>query len=88
MIRHRQYLLDIGILIARLGTGLILVAYGWQKLVDWGLSGTAEIMSGGGVPLADISAYVATFVELIAGVALILGAAMPLAGLSAAFVMA
>ncbi|MHA6629319.1 DoxX family protein [Pseudonocardia sichuanensis] len=85
---HRQLLADLGILVARLGTGLVLLAYGWQKLMDWGISGTVEIMAGGGVPLPAVSAVVATAVELLAGAALVLGAAVPVAGLAAAFVMA
>jgi putative oxidoreductase len=84
---NRQLLADIAVLAARLGTGVVLIAYGWQKLADWGIAGTAEIMAGGGVPLPAISAYIATFVELLAGTALVLGAAVPIAGLSAAFVM-
>ncbi|MCW4353003.1 DoxX family protein [Hoyosella sp. YIM 151337] len=82
-----RLLLDTGILVARLGLGLVLVAYGWQKLFDWGIPMTAEIMSAGGVPLANVTAYIATFVELIAGLALILGVAVTTAGIGAAVLM-
>ncbi|GAB2517041.1 DoxX family protein [Nocardiopsis aegyptia] len=85
---NKELARDIGILIGRLGVGFVLLAYGWQKLADWGVSGTAEIMAGGGVPMPMVSAYIATFVELAAGTAFIVGAAMPLAGLAAAGTMA
>lgn len=82
-----RLVLDTGILITRLGVGFVLLAYGWQKLVDWGIPMTIEIMSGGGVPIPTLSAYVATFVELIAGLALIAGVAVAAAGISAAALM-
>ena len=85
---NRELIHDLGILVARLGVGFVLFAYGWQKLVIWGLPATAETMGAGGVPLPTVSAYAATAIELGAGAALIVGAAMPLAGLIAAANMA
>ncbi|QFG27139.1 DoxX family protein [Actinomadura sp. WMMB 499] len=85
---NRQLLQDIGLLAGRLGLGVIFLAYGWQKLTDWSLSGTAEIMGGGGVPLPTLSAYFTTFTEIAAGIALIAGVAVRLAGLLGAFIMA
>ncbi|RMI38128.1 DoxX family protein [Streptomyces triticirhizae] len=84
----RALLTDLGLLVGRLGIGVILFAYGWQKLTDWTVEGTAEIMSGGGVPLPTLSAYFTTWVELLGGAALVLGAAVRLAALAGAFVMA
>ncbi|MFE3459164.1 DoxX family protein [Nocardiopsis aegyptia] len=78
---NKELARDLGILVARLGVGFVLLAYGWQKVADWGLAGTAEIMAGGGVPMPTVSAYAATAIELLAGTALVLGVAMPLAGL-------
>ncbi|WP_199037502.1 DoxX family protein [Glycomyces salinus] len=78
---------DLSVLVARLGVGIILLAYGWQKLADWGLSTTAEIMSGGGVPLPQVSAYATTFGELLAGSAIILGVAVRPAAIGAALLM-
>jgi putative oxidoreductase len=85
---NRELIHDLGILVARLGVGFVLVAYGWQKVGIWGLEGTAEIMGAGGVPLPTVTAYAATAIELFAGAALILGAATPLAGLLGAVNMA
>lgn len=79
---------DLALLVARLGVGVILIAHGWQKLSDQGLAGTAAGFGQMGVPLPTVSAYYATFVELVGGVALILGLALPLVGLLVALDMA
>jgi putative oxidoreductase len=79
---------DLALLVARLGLGVILVAHGWQKLSDQGLAQTAAGFGQMGVPLPTVSAYYATFVELVGGVALILGLALPLVGLLVALDMA
>ncbi|MBM7784927.1 DoxX family protein [Tenggerimyces flavus] len=79
---------DLALLVARLGLGVILIAHGWQKLSDQGLAGTAAGFGQMGVPLPTVSAYYATFVELVGGVALILGLALPLVGLLVALDMA
>lgn len=79
---------DLGILIARLGIGWIMVAHGWQKFFVWGLEGTAAAMGEGGVPLPLLSAAFTAFVELVGGAALVAGAAVRPAALGMAFVMA
>lgn len=84
---RQRNLMDAGVLIARLSTGLILLAYGWQKLADWGLSATVDVMSGGGVPMPQVSAYATTFGELLAGLAFILGVAVRAAGIGSALLM-
>ncbi|MEU6859858.1 DoxX family protein [Glycomyces sp. NPDC046736] len=83
----RGRLADAGVLLARLGTGVILLAYGWQKLAEWGLDATAQAMGGGGVPLPQVSAHVAAFGELAAGAALIAGVLVRAAAVGAALVM-
>lgn len=60
---------DLGILLIRIAIGLVFVIHGWDKVSD--LSGTATAMAGLGVPA--VLAYVASFVELLGGVALIVG---------------
>lgn len=79
---------DLALLVGRLGLGVILIAHGWQKLSDQGLAGTAAGFGQMGVPLPTVSAYYATFVELLGGIALILGLALPLVGLLVALDMA
>ncbi|MFG2071435.1 DoxX family protein [Nonomuraea maritima] len=63
---------DIASLIARVATGVIFVAHGWQK---WqaGHSATAQGFSEMGIPMPDLAAGYAMTVETIGGVLLILG---------------
>jgi putative oxidoreductase len=72
---------DLAILIARIGVGVVFVAHGWQKLATFGVGSTAASFDQTGVPLPTISAWFATLVELLGGAALILGLAVPVAGL-------
>ncbi|GAB3723988.1 DoxX family protein [Nocardiopsis nanhaiensis] len=85
---NRQMILDLGILVARLGMGWTMVAHGWQKFFEWGVEGTAAFMGAGGVPLPMISAPFAGAVELGGGLLLIAGVATRLASLGMVFVMA
>ncbi|MGC2942720.1 MULTISPECIES: DoxX family protein [unclassified Brevibacterium] len=71
---------DIIALIARIGLGAIFIAHGWQKFNEWTIAGTSESFAQMGVPLANIAAPFSTFVELIGGALLILGALTPLVG--------
>ncbi|WP_434743568.1 DoxX family protein [Micromonospora sp. SH-82] len=72
---------DLGILLARIGVGIVFFAHGWQKLVTNGVEGTAAFFDQVGVPLPTLSAWFATGVELVGGAALILGALVPIAGI-------
>ena len=72
---------DLALLIARVGLGVIFIAHGWQKLVTNGVEGTAGFFDSVGVPLPTLSAWFATLVELVGGGLLVLGLAVPVAGL-------
>lgn len=74
---------NLALLIARVGLGVVLVAHGWQKFHENGLAGTTAAFGKMGVPVPAASAYFATFVELVGGAALILGAFTGLVGLLA-----
>ena len=64
---------DIATLVARIGLGVVFIAHGWQKFDTNGLDATKAGFEGMGIPLPEISAYFATFVELVGGAALLLG---------------
>ena len=66
--------MDAGLLIARLVFGLLFAAHGAQKLFGFGLAGTAGFLGSLGVPLPTVAAAGLITVELLGGVALILGA--------------
>ncbi|GGC68265.1 DoxX family protein [Hoyosella rhizosphaerae] len=72
---------DIAVLIARIGIGIIFVAHGWQKLNDMTISGVQAFFTSVNAPFPEITAYVVTYIEIIGGGLLILGALTPLVGL-------
>lgn len=71
---------DATLLIARIALGVIFIAHGWQKFFDWGIDGTQAAFTGMGIPLADVSAVVAATIELVGGIALLIGVATRIAG--------
>ncbi|GAA4237991.1 DoxX family protein [Actinomadura meridiana] len=78
--RRPPALPDAGLLIGRLAVGVIFVAHGWQKVFDTGHAGVADGFDKLGIPLPDLSALFASYVELLGGAALIVGLLTPLAG--------
>lgn len=71
---------DVTALIGRLGVGIVFIAHGWQKFAEWGMEGTAASFTKMGVPLPGLSAWFAAIVELVGGVALVAGVALPVVG--------
>jgi putative oxidoreductase len=64
---------QIGLLILRVVLGLTFALHGWQKFFEFTIAGTQASFRSMGVPLADIAAPVAATLELVGGIALILG---------------
>jgi putative oxidoreductase len=62
-----------GLTVLRVVTGIIFMAHGWQKLFQMGLHGTAGMFGAIGVPVPAVSSAIVTFVELLGGLALIIG---------------
>lgn len=62
-----------GIVPVRVVVGLVFVVHGGQKLFVFGLGGTAGFMGQVGIPAPALAAVVVTAVELLGGLALILG---------------
>jgi putative oxidoreductase len=63
-----------GLLLLRAVVGLVFVVHGGQKLFGFGLAGTAGFLGSLGIPLPTIAAAGLVAVELLGGVALVLGA--------------
>ncbi|SNR40759.1 DoxX family protein [Blastococcus mobilis] len=78
---------DIALLLARVVTGVVLIAHGWQKLVTNGVAGTAEGFEAMGVPAAPVAAAIAIVIELLGGVLLVAGAATAVVGVLVALMM-
>jgi putative oxidoreductase len=73
-----------GIALLRIVTGVIFFVHGWQKLFTFGYEGTTQGFTQMGVPLPAVAAAIVIAVELLGGLALILGfltrlVALPLA---------
>lgn len=77
----------LGLLILRVGLGVVLGAHGLQKLFGWwgssGLGGLKNSLSDVGYHHADILAYVSAGGEVAAGLLLILGLFTPIAAAGA-----
>ncbi|GAB4217179.1 MAG: DoxX family protein [Roseiflexaceae bacterium] len=63
---------SIGITVLRIIVGIVFAAHGWQKLGN-GVEGTAGFFGSLGVPLPAVAAVVVIALELLGGIALILG---------------
>ena len=72
---------DITLLIGRVALGVVLIAHGWQKFFTYGISGATASFEQMGIPLAGAAAVFAALVELVGGILLIIGFAVPLVGL-------
>ena len=77
----------LGLLILRVGLGVVLAAHGLQKLFGWwggtGVTAFRNSLSDVGYQHADILAYVSAGGETVAGVLLVLGLFTPLAAAGA-----
>ena len=79
---------SIALLVGRLALGIVLIAHGWQKFFTYGISGATASFEQMGVPVAGAAAVFAALVELVGGILLIVGFAVPLVGLLVAVDMA
>ncbi|MDN4505956.1 DoxX family protein [Dietzia maris] len=64
---------DIGLLLARVLLGAVLIVHGGQKLFVNGVDGTGAFFESVGVPAAQAAAAFAGAVELVGGILLVLG---------------
>jgi putative oxidoreductase len=62
-----------GLLALRVVVGLVFVVHGAQKLFGFGLAGTAGFLGGLGIPLPTLAAAGVIAVELLGGLALLVG---------------
>ncbi|RSN15984.1 hypothetical protein DMB42_04210 [Nonomuraea sp. WAC 01424] len=68
------------LLLARIAIGAIFLVHGYQKFADMGIAGTVKFFESAGIPLAGLAAPAVAVLEVVGGLALILGVALPIAG--------
>lgn len=59
--------------VLRVVVGFLFAAHGWQKYNEWTIAGTTAAFGDMGIPMAEIAAPFITTLELVGGIALILG---------------
>ncbi len=59
--------------ILRIVTGFLFAAHGWQKFTEFTMAGTQAAFAQMGVPAAQVAAPVVATLELVGGIALIVG---------------
>lgn len=64
---------DTGLLLLRLGIGLVFAVHGGQKAFVYGLDGVAAMFAGIGIPFPGLNAAIVIAVELVGGLALMAG---------------
>lgn len=62
-----------GLLLLRVAVGLVFAVHGAQKLLLFGIGGTAGFLGSLGIPLPEVAAIVVILVELVGGLALLIG---------------
>jgi putative oxidoreductase len=76
---------NIGLLALRISVGLIFIVQGWSKLS--GIEGPTAMLSGIGFPAAAFFAWLLALVEVLGGIAVILGVYIRFAAKLLALVM-
>lgn len=62
-----------GLTVLRILTGIIFLMHAWQKITMFGLAGFTGFLTSLGVPAASFMAMVVIALELLGGIALVLG---------------
>lgn len=72
---------DLAMTIIRVIVGIAFFAHGWQKVFTFGFAGTGGFFESVGIPAAGFFAIVVSLLELLGGLALILGIGTRIVGL-------
>ena len=72
---------DLALLIVRIVVGLVFFMHGWQKFFMIGIEGVGGFFGSLGIPAAGLMAVLIALLELLGGLALILGIGTRIAGI-------
>ncbi len=67
---------DIGLLVARVALGLVLVGHGWHRFQS-GMGASADMLAQYGLPQPQLFAWGATVLEVLGGALLVFGLLTP-----------
>jgi putative oxidoreductase len=70
---NKTSLTTIGLAVLRIALGFLFAAHGWQKFNEWTIAGTTAAFGDMGVPFAGVAAPAVAVLELVGGIALMLG---------------
>ncbi|MEW9548760.1 DoxX family protein [Nonomuraea sp. NPDC050783] len=70
----------IVLLLSRIAVGVIFLVHGYQKFATMGIAGTTRFFESAGIPLPGLAAPAVAVLEVAGGLALVLGAALPIVG--------
>jgi putative oxidoreductase len=79
--RRFPVLPDVGLLVGRIALGIVFIAHGWQKFNDVGHAAQTKMFEAMDIPMPGLAALFATWVELLGGIALIIGLLTPVVGI-------
>jgi putative oxidoreductase len=70
---NSERLRGFGLLVLRIVAGVTFFAHGWLKFHGMGMAGTTGFFTSLGIPVPAVMAWIVVLVEMVGGVALILG---------------